>query len=811
PRKDEDGYSESFEEFVVENEIEIYDHTDLEQCQTARAALGFDVDHPNDHEVCEEFDNRLCDLFFRDLDFLAGGVDGEEVKFEQVTYTPIEYPPDPPLEYRELPRLKDFAIRDKKDGGEIDHLHGLQIAKFTLNNLYKWGKDVFEKKRDFAQDACKLLAAKCNTATLALENAEAAVQMAKNGCKFLPQTVIGNTNPLWIACTTKFEVKQAAVRIKMKAQEQVCKVKEDAKCTVLEPIQRYNQWAVLYGVGEALKAIDAVILHINLPDRTTNEEFEFTEATYDNVISLHKWNAEALDIVNFNIRQQHIQMRGELQVLLMLLMKYDIPLSPSILCRLVTKISQMMSTSFLGIQIFNALPGASAGDLSTLCSNLLGVGSGRRRLGSNEGPYSLKVTYDDSSFIEDIKEIQGAEEEIVDELHNVEEIELDILQKQEQILVEMKEIREAMDIPPRPSLPTRPPTRPPTVVTTPRPSSYRAAAICGNDSCETDETDKSCPKDCTNVQLDTTSYDQSMASSSESIRFAIKAKRAVAIKSLSFYTSTSARNSEITVKTQEGQYGRGIFSDWTTDGWTTVFHGRVFARGYVSRGAQLTTVKFDQDVVVPADKAQSFEVHIASSRIMVQLGGQEGMLAGQDMALEVYVGRSGAQSPAAFGGIIEYDGLDDGSTAGGRSNTGGRSKSAKAKTAKLEKDEMLVTGTNTAFLQAESNGEEEVVALDLVRVDGRALGDKVGAIMNDKMGALEENVKSIKADVEATNESIKADVKATNDKMLALETKLGSLETKLGSMEGMIAQIVKLLEAPGDGTAEEEIGDGSTN
>ena len=114
PRKDEDGYSQSFEDFVVSNEIEIYDYTDLEQCQTARAALGFDVDHPNDDEVCGQFNNTMCELhnwifvsfllqlivslspgdpFFRDLEFLASlagvGADGE-IKFEQVTYIPIE-------------------------------------------------------------------------------------------------------------------------------------------------------------------------------------------------------------------------------------------------------------------------------------------------------------------------------------------------------------------------------------------------------------------------------------------------------------------------------------------------------------------------------------------------------------------------------------------------------------------------------------------------------------------------------------------------------------------------------------------------
>ena len=356
---------------------------------------------------------------------------------------------------------------------------------------------------------------------------------------------------------------------------------------------------------------------------------------------------------------------------------------------------------------------------------------------------------------------------------------LGVQEKQAQILAELLAIREALDIPPQSPLPTRPPTRPPTLIATPRPSSYRAAAGCGNSSCETDETNKSCPNDCVGAQLDTTSAGQSMASSAESIKFAIMAKRAVAIKSLSFYTSTSARNSEVTVKTLEGQYSQGIFSDWTTDEWKTVFHGPVFTRRYDSEGAQLTNVEFDQDVVVPTGKIQSFEVHTASSHIMVQLGEQEGMLAGQDTALEVRVGESGAQSPAAFRGIITYDGLDS-------SNTGGRAKSAKAKAAKLEKDDaVLDTVTNTLSSQADNDeGEEEAVASDLIlQVDVTSL--------DDKMGALEENV-----------QSIKADAKATNDKMEALEEDVQSIMS-------MMTHIVKLLEASGD--VKEEAEDGTTN
>ena len=79
---------------------------------------------------------------------------------------------------------------------------------------------------------------------------------------------------------------------------------------------------------------------------------------------------------------------------------------------------------------------------------------------------------------------------------------------------------------------------------------------------------------------------------------------------------------------------------------------------------------------------------------------------------------------------LEYDGLDD------ASNAGGRSKSAKAETAKLEKDDVvpdvvLETGTDEVFLQAESDREEETITLDPVRADVKALDDKTKAMEED--------------------------------------------------------------------------------
>ena len=182
-----------------------------------------------------------------------------------------------------------MATRDHKTNGEIDHLHGLYLAKFTMGNLYKWGKDVYEKNRDFDQDACKLLVSGCKSAEDAFENLKAAVDFAENTCNMMPRVVLGSSNPVYLACVAKFSLKSAGLRIKMTAKNTACHAKEAAKCAVLSPSKRYIQWAVLYGFGEALKAMDAVILHINLPSRTVDEEFEFTEATYENVLTIHEW------------------------------------------------------------------------------------------------------------------------------------------------------------------------------------------------------------------------------------------------------------------------------------------------------------------------------------------------------------------------------------------------------------------------------------------------------------------------------------------------------------------------------------------
>lgn len=60
PKKGELGYSLSFAHYA-EQRLYIEDANNEEQCNDTRAALGFPQDYPFDHDVCEEFNKRLCE------------------------------------------------------------------------------------------------------------------------------------------------------------------------------------------------------------------------------------------------------------------------------------------------------------------------------------------------------------------------------------------------------------------------------------------------------------------------------------------------------------------------------------------------------------------------------------------------------------------------------------------------------------------------------------------------------------------------------------------------------------------------------
>ena len=101
-------------------------------------------------------------------------------------------------------------------------------------------------------------------------------------------------------------------------------------------------------------------------------------------------------------------------------------------------------SNFLGIQIFNALPGTRTGPLSSTCQNILGV-SGRRLEGgggiddypSLEG-FNLEVEYNSDSFVEKQDMSINNEEEILRK-------EQEIIDKEDMILEKIGEIQTTLD------------------------------------------------------------------------------------------------------------------------------------------------------------------------------------------------------------------------------------------------------------------------------------------------------------------------------------------------------------------------------
>ena len=90
PREGKHGYRSTFEKWGKDNEVDIYNPYDEEQCKAARSALDFEPDHLDDQEICEAFNELLCDDFYDDLQWLEDEISNDPVKFEQVTYKKIE-------------------------------------------------------------------------------------------------------------------------------------------------------------------------------------------------------------------------------------------------------------------------------------------------------------------------------------------------------------------------------------------------------------------------------------------------------------------------------------------------------------------------------------------------------------------------------------------------------------------------------------------------------------------------------------------------------------------------------------------------
>lgn len=89
PRKGDDGFRSTFEDWIAEEKIEIYDPHDEDDCRSTRVALDFDEDYPIDQIICDTFQEIACNEdYFDDLQYLRDEAQSDKPVFQQAKFVP---------------------------------------------------------------------------------------------------------------------------------------------------------------------------------------------------------------------------------------------------------------------------------------------------------------------------------------------------------------------------------------------------------------------------------------------------------------------------------------------------------------------------------------------------------------------------------------------------------------------------------------------------------------------------------------------------------------------------------------------------
>ena len=396
--------------------------------------------------------------------------------------------------------------------------------------------------------------------------------------------------------------------------------------------------------------------------------------------------------------------------------------------------------NYLGVQIISRFPDTTTGPLSSLCRQLLGLNGRRLEDGTeghqNDAPFNIKVAWGNRSIV---KQQQASME-----------MESDILEMEERILKALSKIGNRLGVNCANSRYDKKYD-----LTN---NKYTNISMC---RCELEETNINCPHDCNKAEFTALSTKETMATCFKNIKFTIKAKRKVALSSLSFFTR-DAQNSTISISTMQGEYAKAIFS---LDHWQNVLRTKVTTTEYNGGTASPMKFGFNQGIQITVDggKHQSFEIS-SDSCIMVQMSGNmtEDEMAHEDDALQILTGReidTQSPGPIQFSGIIGYDGL-----------------------AKVPETPMSNSQGDIATDQASPT--ELVLEQEMKSTKRKiaAIQRKVGQIyvQNTKLNALDEKLSSLDDKMNAQD-----------DKMSALDDKMSALDEKMNTIEGMLKQILE--------------------
>ncbi|EJK76988.1 hypothetical protein THAOC_01211, partial [Thalassiosira oceanica] len=502
----EDAFLPQNQKWVKSNQVAIYDPHDEEQCEQARSALGYAPDYIDDFDVCQTFNDLLCDPFYEDLEFLSNGNDESDrpTGFQQIVYTPIEYPPDKQTELindltqlPKEPKMAEVEILPQDKGDSINYLEEAKLGLFILKTD---GFDLVNKFQMEAEDAYKFRKAACDLIEDRRGELEYSTELAMDTCESLELTLGGNSAPAKAACITAGIPAWLSLYASTKVAETTCKAYSHLSLAA-DWFFKQLLWLAHYGSKVAYSVVSRQLYlqtkKASSAASTYNGE-EYTKATYNTLIQHDQWNHDALGVINKNMINQHTQMRKELQN-----RHQDIT----------NDVNQYTTciANYLGVEIISRLPGTTVGPLSSLCAQLLGLNGRRLEDGAeaqNDRPFNIEVAWDEGSVV---KQQQASME-----------MERDILEKEDSIMEAQRRIENRLGI------------------------------NCGNSRCEQEEANINCPQDCAEAEFIALSTNESMATGFTKLKFTVHAKRKVAISALSFFTKDALEESNVKIRTMRG-------------------------------------------------------------------------------------------------------------------------------------------------------------------------------------------------------------------------------------------------------------------
>eukprot|EP00956_Cyclotella_meneghiniana_P044135 scaffold302880_cov113-Cyclotella_meneghiniana.AAC.1 len=289
------AFSPSFDDFAKELVIE--DASDEDQCRNVREGLGFDKDHPFDTEVRDSFYEYQCDPFFTGVDHESKN-DMEALaappQFEMVDYTPVEYEA---VEYEEA----DYITVDYEEFAEGDNLGDLTEAPWPDLYIPEAGlgdlTGIFDDNEGAEnQESVENLSTHLLNLGHALAGAEQLYEFTDNMNDALCRGLGGSTEcvgvGISVACFVNF-----AYYI----------------CEKLNMSIKGIAYAVLVTVTFAYQAVDQAYDIASLGANQAIFDYYYSRANYHNTKHYNEWNEQALNTIRLNMREQHTEMKRQLQ------------------------------------------------------------------------------------------------------------------------------------------------------------------------------------------------------------------------------------------------------------------------------------------------------------------------------------------------------------------------------------------------------------------------------------------------------------------------------------------------------------------